>query len=82
VVGKEIGRPQSPGQGLAALGFLLAGVGLFTIPHHVGLPAMIREAATAGAEDHLRALTGLVLIVVGTVAALAGIFAGRGRGNR
>jgi APA family basic amino acid/polyamine antiporter len=83
VVGRESGRPaKSPGQNLAALGFLLAGVGLFTIPHDAGLGELIREATTEGAKDHLRALIGLVLIVGGTIAALVGMIAGRGRGNR
>ena len=83
VVGRESGRPaKSPGQNLAALGFLLAGVGLFTIPHDAGLGELIREAATEGAKDHLRALIGLVLIVGGSVAAVFGMMAGRGRGTR
>ncbi len=80
IVGKESGRPaKSPGQGLAALGFLLAGLGLFTIPHDAGLPRLIEEAATAGADDHVRALIGLSLIVAGLVAAAAGVVAGRRR---
>ncbi len=83
VVGRESGRPaKSPGQNLAALGFLLAGAGLFTIPHDAGLGELVREATTAGAQDHLRALIGLVLIVGGTIAALVGMVAGRGRESR
>ncbi len=80
VVGRESGRPaKSPGQNLAALGFLLAGIGLFTIPHDAGLGKLISEASTAGAEDHLRALAGLILIGAGTIAGVAGIVAGRSR---
>jgi APA family basic amino acid/polyamine antiporter len=80
VVGREAGRPaKTPGQSLAALGFLLAGVGLFTIPHDAGLGELLREASTAGAAGHLRALIGLTLIVLGVAAVLAGLLAGRGR---
>ncbi|HEY9422484.1 MAG TPA: hypothetical protein VIW92_13795, partial [Thermoanaerobaculia bacterium] len=61
------------------LGFLLAGAGLFTIPHDAGLPRLIQEATTAGAEDHVRALIGLSLIVVGLLAVLMGALAGRRR---
>ncbi|HEX6904751.1 MAG TPA: amino acid permease [Thermoanaerobaculia bacterium] len=80
VVGKETGRPaKSPGQSLAALGFLLAGAGLFTIPHDAGLPRLIEEAMTASADDHVRALIGLALIVVGILAVGVGAVAGRRR---
>ena len=80
-VGKESGRPvKSPGQSLAAFGFLLAGVGLFIIPHDAGLPRLIEEATTAGMEDHVRALIGLSLIVVGVLAVVAGAVAGRRKG--
>ncbi|HEV2846250.1 MAG TPA: amino acid permease [Thermoanaerobaculia bacterium] len=79
-VGKESGRPaKAPGQSLAALGFLLAGAGLFTIPHDAGLPRLIREATTAGMEDHVRALIGLSLIVVGVLTVAVGAAAGRKR---
>jgi APA family basic amino acid/polyamine antiporter len=80
VVGRESGRPaKTPGQNLAAIGFLLAGVGLFIIPHDAGLGELIREAATEGAKDHIRALIGLVLIVGGTLAGVVGMSMGRGR---
>jgi basic amino acid/polyamine antiporter, APA family len=79
-VGKESNRPtKTPGQNLAALGFFLAGVGLFTIPHDAGLPRLIEEAMTAGMDDHVRALIGLSLIVVGLLAVLMGAVAGRRR---
>jgi APA family basic amino acid/polyamine antiporter len=80
VVGRESGRPaKAPGQNLAAFGFLLAGVGLFLIPHDAGLGTLVREAATAGAQDHLRALIGLLLIGSGLIAGVAGMMAGRER---
>jgi basic amino acid/polyamine antiporter, APA family len=72
-VGKEVGRPAAgAGQKLAAFGFLLAGIGLFTIPHNAGLGRLIAEASTAGAEDHGRALLGLVLVVAGILAVVVG----------
>jgi basic amino acid/polyamine antiporter, APA family len=83
VVGRESGRPaKSPGQNLAALGFLLAGVGLFIIPHDAGLGELIREATTEGAKDHVRAMIGLLLIVGGTLAGVTGMAMGRGRAGR
>jgi APA family basic amino acid/polyamine antiporter len=78
VVGRESGRPaKPPGQNLAGLGFLLAAVGLFTIPHDAGLPTLIREAMSAGAEDHLRSLIGLSLIVLGLIAGTIGVAGAR-----
>jgi APA family basic amino acid/polyamine antiporter len=78
VVGRESGRPaKPPGQNLAGLGFLLAAIGLFTIPHDAGLPTLIREAMSAGAEDHLRSLIGLTLIVLGLVAGTIGVAGAR-----
>jgi len=75
VVGKESGRPEKPpGQNLAALGFLLAAAGLFTIPHDAGLPLMLHQAGTAADPEHGRALIGLSLIVVGTVLGITGVF--------
>jgi APA family basic amino acid/polyamine antiporter len=78
VVGRESGRPaKPPGQNLAGLGFLLAAVGLFTIPHDAGLPTLISEAMSAGAEDHLRSLIGLSLIVLGLIAGTIGVAGAR-----
>jgi basic amino acid/polyamine antiporter, APA family len=83
VVGRESGRPaKTPGQNLAALGFFLAGVGLFVIPHNAGLGALIQEATTEGAKDHVRAMIGLLLIVGGTLAGVIGMTMGRGRAGR
>jgi APA family basic amino acid/polyamine antiporter len=80
VVGRESGRPaKAPGQNLLAIGFLLAGVGLFVIPHDAGLGALIREAGNAGHEDHLRALAGLSLIGSGLLLGIVGAIAGQRR---
>jgi basic amino acid/polyamine antiporter, APA family len=79
LVGKEIGRPARPDfpQRLAALGFFLAGIGLFVIPHHAGPGQLLSEAMTAGAEDHARALWGLLLIVGGFATGIGGMVTGR-----
>ena len=78
VVGRESGRPaKPPGQNLAGLGFLLAAVGLFTIPHDAGLPTLIREAMSGAATDHLRSLIGLTLIVLGLIAGTIGVAGAR-----
>jgi len=80
-VGREAGRAaraELP-QKLAALGFLLAGVGLFVIPHDAGLGELLQEAAAAGNPDHGRALIGLTLIVAGLLLGLAGMLSGRPR---
>jgi basic amino acid/polyamine antiporter, APA family len=78
VVGREAGRPVTgPGQKLSAFGFLLAGIGLFLIPHNAGLGQLIAEAGNAADPDHGRALYGLLLIVGGIAAGVAGIVMGR-----
>ena len=78
VVGRESGRPaKPPGQNLAALGFLLAAVGLFTIPHDAGLPTLLREAFSGAATDHLRSLIGLSLIALGVIAGIFGVAGAR-----
>src|SRR5688572_5314881 len=73
-IGQQLGRPaRTPfALKLAALGFLLLAVGLFTVPHDVGLTGVFGAAFTSGAEHHTRALTGLVLIAVGLVLGVAG----------
>jgi APA family basic amino acid/polyamine antiporter len=65
-VGQRVGRPsRTPvSMRLAAIGFLLAAVGLFTIPHDAG-PAQLLAEATGAGPGHLRALLGLALVGVG-----------------
>jgi APA family basic amino acid/polyamine antiporter len=81
VVGREAGRSAQATfpQRLAAIGFFLAGLGMFIIPHDAGLGRLIQEASTATDPDHGRALWGLVLMVVGLLAAIVGMFSMRGR---
>jgi APA family basic amino acid/polyamine antiporter len=75
VLGRESGeRPPgtSPALRIAALGFLLAAIGLFVIPHDASLPVLLATAGDATAEHHGRAQWGLALIVGGSLAALGG----------
>jgi APA family basic amino acid/polyamine antiporter len=79
VVGREMGRSPitPPTLKLAALGFLLLAVALFTIPHDASLPELVAKALPAAAapppEDHLRSLLGLVMAAVGLVMAAGGL---------
>jgi APA family basic amino acid/polyamine antiporter len=77
-VGRKIGRPERTPAPLkvAAVGFLLVAVGLFTIPHDLGPFAMAHTAATPGAERHDRAIYGLILIALGLVTGVVGTLRG------
>jgi basic amino acid/polyamine antiporter, APA family len=77
-VGQKLGRPARTSTMLkvAALGFLLVAVGLFTIPHDLGPAALVNAATSSGADRHERALYGLVLIVIGLVAGIVGLVMG------
>jgi APA family basic amino acid/polyamine antiporter len=76
-VGRAIGRAEhaSPAQRLVALGFLLAGVGLFVIPHS----ASAGELITLAVQSHGRSLAGLAMIGLGILAAVGGAMAMTGR---
>jgi APA family basic amino acid/polyamine antiporter len=71
-VGRASGRPQTPTfmQRVVAFGFLLAGVGLFVIPHDAG-PGELMALAS---ESNARAAIGIVMIAVGVIAVLFGGF--------
>ena len=77
-IGMKIGRPSRAPVPIkiAAFGFLVAAVGLFTIPHDAGLGQLFNAAFTATEEHHSRALVGLILIAIGAVLAAAGSVAG------
>jgi APA family basic amino acid/polyamine antiporter len=77
-VGRKIGRPERTPAflKLAALGFLLVAVGLFTIPHDLGPFAMYDTAMKAAADRHNRAVYGLLLIAVGLVTGVVGTVLG------
>jgi APA family basic amino acid/polyamine antiporter len=74
-IGQKIGRPsRTPAiLKLSALGFLLVAIGLFIIPHDTGISQLFDEATTGGAEDHGRALAGLLLISIGLIMGIAGL---------
>jgi APA family basic amino acid/polyamine antiporter len=71
-IGRAAGRPIVPSrmQQAVAFGFLLAGVGLFIIPHDAGPGELIALAA----EQNVRAASGLIMIFVGLFLALVGGF--------
>jgi APA family basic amino acid/polyamine antiporter len=82
VIGRRAGRPAVNPlfMNLLAVGFALAGLGLFVIPHDAGVGELLREATTAGVPGHGRALTGGAMIVTGILALAAGTIAGSRRG--
>ncbi|MBZ5637858.1 MAG: amino acid permease [Acidobacteriia bacterium] len=83
-VGRRDGRPARtpwPMQ-VGALGFLAAAVGLFAMPHGLGVSGIVTAAAHPLAEAHGRALLGVLLAGGGGAAGLAGSLAGlRGVGR-
>jgi APA family basic amino acid/polyamine antiporter len=83
-IGQKLGRPQrSPlALKLAAIGFVVAAAGLFTIPHDAGMGKLITEATTAESENHGYALAGFLLIISGLVIGIAGsLLGGRDKAN-
>jgi APA family basic amino acid/polyamine antiporter len=73
-VGREAGRPSRtpPGLQVAALGFVIVTVGLFTIPHQAGPIQLVQALFDAGAAEHGRTLAGVVMIVVGLAMGIGG----------
>jgi APA family basic amino acid/polyamine antiporter len=71
-IGRAAGRPlrASRVQRAVAWGFLLAGAGLFVIPHDASAGRLIQLAS----ESNVRASSGLIMIFVGLVMAVAGGF--------
>ena len=83
-IGKEVGRPFPTPTGLkiAALGFLLVAVGLFTVPHDSTLGGLFRKALISGEEEHVRTLTGFAIVLIGLVVGIIGSALGtRGDGG-
>jgi len=78
VLGRRAGRPASnpPFMNLLGLGFALAGVGLFVIPHDAGIGELLREAIRAGVPGHGRAAVGGAMILAGVAALAFGALAG------
>ncbi len=79
-IGREVGRPtRTPLMlKLAAVGFLTLAVGLFTVPHDLGLSGSLSAATDSSAAQHTRSLIGYVLIVVGLVVGIVGTVLGAG----
>ncbi len=75
------GRPEVVTVNLkvAAVGFLMAAIGLYTIPHDASVPQLI--SLTLRAEDplHVRAMIGFLLILVGAALATSGVLGEVGR---
>lgn len=74
-IGIKIGRPATTPISLkvAALGFFLLAVGLFTVPHHIGFIGVFDAAATSGVQEHTRSLLGVTLIGVGLLLGIVGL---------
>ncbi len=73
-IGKKLGRPSRapvPVK-IAAFGFLLTAIGLFTIPHDAGPGELYQKATIATLEGHTRAVAGLVMILIGIIIGIAG----------
>jgi uncharacterized membrane protein YidH (DUF202 family) len=73
-IGMRMGRPSTTPAilKLAALGFLILAVGLFTVPHDIGFSGVFEAAVNADNPHHGRALAGMILILVGFVLGAAG----------
>jgi APA family basic amino acid/polyamine antiporter len=73
-IGQKIGRPfRTPiGLKIAALGFLLVAVGLFTIPHDSGFTELFKKALNAGEEQHTRTLAGFSIALIGLLLGVVG----------
>ena len=73
-IGIRLGRPaRTPSVlKLAALGFFALAVGLFTVPHDIGIKGVLEAATTSEHEQHMRTLIGLLLILVGLALGIVG----------
>ena len=73
-IGIRLGRPSRTPIVLkiAALGFLALAVGLFTVPHDIGVKGVLEAATTSEHEQHVRTLIGLLLIFLGLVLGIVG----------
>jgi basic amino acid/polyamine antiporter, APA family len=73
-IGIRLGRPSRTPIVLkiAALGFLVLAVGLFTVPHDIGVKGVLEAATTSEHPQHVRTLIGLLLIFLGLVLGIVG----------
>jgi basic amino acid/polyamine antiporter, APA family len=83
-VGRREGRPRRTPHAMkaAAAGFFTASVGLFAMPHALGLGGIAAAAVSSGADGHGRALLGIVLAAAGGLVGLAGFSAGLRRAGK
>jgi APA family basic amino acid/polyamine antiporter len=83
-VGREVGRPERTPRTLqvAATGFLLLGIGLFTIPHDAGLPRLLSGLTDTSYAEHGRTGVGLALILAGLLMGAFGLLAEARKGDR
>jgi APA family basic amino acid/polyamine antiporter len=74
VLGRGAARPAafSPALQLATLGFLVAAVGQFVMPHGVRVFQLLSAVADASHPEHGRSLVGFVITLVGIAAVRAG----------
>jgi uncharacterized membrane protein YidH (DUF202 family) len=70
----KLGRPKRTPLALkiSALGFFLMSIGLFSVPHDLGFSGVFHAAFTSGAEQHSRALLGIILIATGLLLGILG----------
>ena len=72
----------TPGIEVVSLGFLTAAIGLFAMPHHMGIGKLLGTALAADAPQHARALLGVSLtslgLLLGIVGSVRGARAGAG----
>jgi APA family basic amino acid/polyamine antiporter len=61
---------------VAAVGFLVAALGQFVMPHRVRPHQIVQAVADAQSPDHGRAVVGLLLTVTGVAVGIAGVRAG------
>jgi APA family basic amino acid/polyamine antiporter len=77
-LGQSLGRPSRMTSSLraSALGFVLAAVGLFLVPHGHGVADLAHSALTSNDQHHVRTLIGLGMIAVGLAVGVAGMLRG------
>jgi APA family basic amino acid/polyamine antiporter len=73
-IGIRLGRPSStpPVLKVAALGFFVLAVGLFTVPHDIGFLGVFEAAVNSQDPRHGRALAGVLLVSVGLLLGAVG----------
>jgi basic amino acid/polyamine antiporter, APA family len=73
-IGIRLGRPSRTPLTLkvAAFGFFLLAVGLFTVPHHIGFKGVFDAAFSSDSPHYGRSLAGVLLILGGLILGIAG----------